>query len=364
MQETNARPNQDKSSKNKSALRWIAITAAAAFVLIPIAAFASIRGLSVQAPVQLGSAVQVAQASQGAAASWQDDDRRPGFLGVSTTGISNSLRSHFGAPEGVGVLVSEITQGAAAEIAGLQAGDVIVRVDGEDIESSGDLRRAIRRAGADNSARIELVRDGSYQTYDVVLDEARSQRVVWRGRSGNDFDYEDWSDEEREEFERRMEEFGERMGEWGEEFGETFGARMEAFGERMEAFGEAFGEDWAEEFERNAEEWGAKMEAWGEEFGRAMEEKYGDDWDGHHTFHFNGDWDDEEFQEHMEELHERLQEMDWSSIGDAVESALEAVDWSGIDVDLNIDEAIEAALDAVDGAKIQVDGNDFRNLRE
>ena len=346
-----------RSSKNNTALRWVLIAGAAAFVLIPIAAYASIRSLSVPAPSQLGSAVQVATVTQ-AETSWQEDDRRPGFLGVSTTGISNALRSHFGAPEGVGVLISEITEGSAAQMAGLQAGDVIVRVDGEDIDSSSDLRRAIRRAGADNSARVELVRDGSYQTYDVVLDEARSSRVAWRGRSDH-WDSDDWTDEEREEFERRMEEFGERMGEWGEQFGETFGARMEAFGEAMESFGEQFGDEWAEEFERNAEEWGRRMEDWGEEFGRKMEEKYGADWqDGHHTFHFNGDFDDEEFQRHMEELEERLQEMDWSSIGVAVENALSSVDWSAMDVD--IDGAIEAALDAVDGAQIHVERHRHR----
>ena len=341
------------SRKNRTTLRWIAVVGAAAFVLIPIAAYASIRGLTVPAPAQLGSAVQVATAPT--ETSWQDNDRRPGFLGVSTTGISNSLRDHFGAPEGLGVLVSEITAGSAAESAGLQAGDVIFRVEGDDIDSSSDLRRAIRRVGADNTARVELVRDGSYQTFDVILGEARSQRVVWRGRS-DDWDN-DWSDEDREEFERRMEEFGERMGAWGEEFGETFGARMEEFGERMEAFGEQFGDEWAAQFEHDAEAWAEKMEAWGEEFGRRMEEKYGDDWDGH-SFHFDGDWDDEEFQRHMEELNEHLQDMDWSSIGEVVENALSAVDWSAIDVD--VEAAVEAALQAADDVQVHVERHRHR----
>lgn len=358
MQNTPAR-----SHKNATALRWIVVGGAAAFVLIPIAAYAGIRSLSTPAPAQLGSAVQVATATSSPApseTSWQEDDRRPGFLGVSTTGISDALRSHFGAPEGVGVLVSEVTDGSAAEMAGLQAGDVIVRVDGDDIDSSSDLRRAIRRVGADNTARVELVRDGSFQTYDVVLGEARSQRVVWRGRTDHRDD-DDWTDEEREEFERRMEEFGERMGEWGEHFGETFGARMEAFGESMESFGERFGDDWAEQFERNAEEWGRKMEAWGEEFGRKMEEKYGDDWNDH-NFHFNGDWDDEEFEQHMEELQQRLEEMDWSSIGSAVENALSAIDWSSIHVD--VEAAVDAAMSAVDAAEIHVDRHRHREPRE
>lgn len=337
--------------KNTRALRWIAIAGAAAFVLIPIAAYAGIRSLATPPTAQLGSAVQIAKAAP-AQTSWEEDDRRPGFLGVSTTGMTEALRSHFGAPEGAGVLVSEITAGSAAETAGLQAGDVIIRVDGEDIDSSSDLRRAIRRAGADNSARVELVRDGSYQTFDVVLDEARSQRVAWRSRSDRWDADEDWTDEEREQFERRMEEFGERMGAWGEEFGETFGARMEAFGERMEAFGERFGEEWAAEFERDAEHWGARMEAWGEEFGRRMEEKYGKDWEDH-DFHFNGDFDDEEFQRHMEELEQRLQEMDWSSIGDVVENALSAIDWSTLDAD--VEAAVEAALSAVGDADVHIE---------
>ncbi len=74
-----------------------------------------------------------------------------GFLGVS---LQNSVT------DPVGALVTEVTAGTAAEGAGIEAGDVIVRVEEARIESTGDLAAQIQIRNPGESVEIELVRDG------------------------------------------------------------------------------------------------------------------------------------------------------------------------------------------------------------
>ncbi|HVS12972.1 MAG TPA: PDZ domain-containing protein [Thermoanaerobaculia bacterium] len=83
-----------------------------------------------------------------------------GYLGVQLVGLTEALRAHFGVPEGLGVMVSEVGDDTPAWRAGIQAGDVVTAVDGEEIRSSGELARAIRGAESGASVGLEVWRDG------------------------------------------------------------------------------------------------------------------------------------------------------------------------------------------------------------
>src|SRR2546422_4465152 len=54
-------------------------------------------------------------------------------LGIDAEDLSGQLGTYFGAPDGEGVLVRGVNPGSAAEKAGLKAGDVIVKFNGERI---------------------------------------------------------------------------------------------------------------------------------------------------------------------------------------------------------------------------------------
>ncbi len=64
-------------------------------------------------------------------------------IGVSTTTLTKQLADYFGVTEGV--LVTSVTEGGPAATAGIKAGDVITAVDGEKIDSAGDLSRAMNK---------------------------------------------------------------------------------------------------------------------------------------------------------------------------------------------------------------------------
>jgi len=86
------------------------------------------------------------------------------FLGVSLTDISAELREHFGAPKDAGVLVGNIEDGSPAEKAGVRVGDIIVAIDGKDVDSSWDLRKALQGKKDGDTARIEVVRGRGRQS--------------------------------------------------------------------------------------------------------------------------------------------------------------------------------------------------------
>ncbi len=89
-------------------------------------------------------------------------------LGVSIENLGDQLGEYFGVKSGNGVLVRSVKKGSPAENAGLRAGDVIVKVDGERISDAADLRSALR-GHRGKAFPITIVRDRREQNVTVTL---------------------------------------------------------------------------------------------------------------------------------------------------------------------------------------------------
>ena len=68
-----------------------------------------------------------------------------------------------------GAYVSAVQQGSGAEAAGIQAGDIIVKFDGQDVTSASDLTIAVRSKSVGDTVPVEVNRDGQTLTMDVTL---------------------------------------------------------------------------------------------------------------------------------------------------------------------------------------------------
>jgi membrane-associated protease RseP (regulator of RpoE activity) len=108
-----------------------------------------------------------------------DDDRDMAIIlgnsrriGVSTMELSKQLADFFGITGGQGVLVTSVTADGPAAKAGIKAGDVITVIDGEAVDSPGDIARAINRK-KDGDVTLTIVRNKSQQTIRVTPSEAR-----------------------------------------------------------------------------------------------------------------------------------------------------------------------------------------------
>lgn len=81
----------------------------------------------------------------------------PSRLGVRTQGLSEQLATYFGVTDG-GVLVTEVVKGSAAEKAGVQAGDCIVKIGDATIKTPNDLSRELRKVEA-GTVNVTVIRN-------------------------------------------------------------------------------------------------------------------------------------------------------------------------------------------------------------
>jgi len=96
-------------------------------------------------------------------------------LGVQLTETTPELREHLGGSEDAGVLVSKVVKGSAAEDAGIAVGDLIVDVDGDEIASTNDLRRALSEREGE-VFEIEVIRGGRSVSLSVTLEAEEDDR--------------------------------------------------------------------------------------------------------------------------------------------------------------------------------------------
>lgn len=83
-----------------------------------------------------------------------------GWLGVMIQPVSRDLAESFGMEDAVGALIADLDPDGPAAKGGLQAGDVILEVNGEEVERSSTLPRLIGRVTPGSEVSLTLMRDG------------------------------------------------------------------------------------------------------------------------------------------------------------------------------------------------------------
>ena len=86
-----------------------------------------------------------------------------GMLGVTVKAATTTV----GSDTYVGAEVQDVSAGSGASAAGIRAGDVIVKVEGQEVTSPKQLIGYVRRYKADDTVTMTIVRDG--QTQDVSV---------------------------------------------------------------------------------------------------------------------------------------------------------------------------------------------------
>ena len=99
------------------------------------------------------------------------DGGRPGRLGLTYQELSTQLAKYFKAPDGA-LLVTDVTEDGAAAKAGVQAGDVIVKVNGTAVDGGALLRRAVREAGDGAELTLGVQREGRPMEMKVTIRDA------------------------------------------------------------------------------------------------------------------------------------------------------------------------------------------------
>jgi serine protease Do len=104
-------------------------------------------------------------------------------IGVSTMELTKQLADYFGITGGKGVLVTSVTDDGPAAKAGVRAGDVITAIEGEAVDSPGDISRVINRK-KEGEVTLTIIRNKSEQTIRVTPSEARVPGTLDRPQIG------------------------------------------------------------------------------------------------------------------------------------------------------------------------------------
>ena len=98
---------------------------------------------------------------------------RSGMLGIDCESLGSQLAGFFGVKEGV--LVRSVAKDSAAEKAGMRAGDVIVKVDGEAATSTHEITSLVRAARDKRTFTVVVIRDKKEATLSVTVESVDSR---------------------------------------------------------------------------------------------------------------------------------------------------------------------------------------------
>lgn len=91
------------------------------------------------------------------------------LIGISGRDVTEDVAQAYGLP--LGVYVTEVVQGGAAEQGGINVGDIIIAVNGESVSCYEDLNNAKKNFSAGDTITITVVRNGNDRDFSIVLQE-------------------------------------------------------------------------------------------------------------------------------------------------------------------------------------------------
>jgi serine protease Do len=101
-----------------------------------------------------------------------------GKLGVVIQNVTQGLADSFGLPQPEGALVSSVEKGGPAEHAGVEPGDVILKLNGEPLKDSSELPVRVAGVAPGTSVDLEIWRNHETRTISVKLGTMEDKRTA------------------------------------------------------------------------------------------------------------------------------------------------------------------------------------------
>lgn len=128
--------------------------------------------------VGIGFAIPINMVSQIAEQLIEHGEVRRGVLGVVTQDLTPDLAQAFGISANQGAVISKVIPDSPAAKAGLQAGDVVVEVNGRHIKNAMDMRNAVGLIRIGQTLDIMLVRNGRKMRIKTAIEEPEQSSIA------------------------------------------------------------------------------------------------------------------------------------------------------------------------------------------
>jgi serine protease Do len=100
------------------------------------------------------------------------------YIGIQMTDVPEEYVDDLGLEDSKGAFIADVMFRSPAHEAGLQKYDVIVRIDGEDIQTSSDVQKIVRSKKPGDKLVVEVIRNGRPVSVTVIVgdrNEAQQQ---------------------------------------------------------------------------------------------------------------------------------------------------------------------------------------------
>lgn len=121
--------------------------------------------------VGIGFAIPSNMASDLSAQLVEFGEVRRGALGIAVQPLTPDLADAFDVPSRYGVIIGRVQPGSPAEKAGMQAGDVITRIDNRPITDIRALRNRIGLVRLGQQMTVDIIRDKQSKTIQVTVEQ-------------------------------------------------------------------------------------------------------------------------------------------------------------------------------------------------
>jgi len=107
-----------------------------------------------------------------------------GYLGVGLQPLDENIAASLGLPKDTGEIVRSVVPGEAAARAGIQQGDVIVKVGGREVNPDETVSYLIANTQVGAKVPVEIVRDGRHQIVNVAVGQRPTEEQLAQQAGG------------------------------------------------------------------------------------------------------------------------------------------------------------------------------------